>query len=507
MAEHGVKVIGTVAAEDANWEGTTAASMVQSAEDLKALRDFIPGPDDTLDKMVVMAKYEADGSGDHEILVSYVNNCLALAGTGYAWRKRPQDPWKLGGTREQMLRNLRPMNWNERGARGALKEIKLVDVWERSTLRLQFEDVVFDPSRPCDFQDKNGGWRLNRFRGLKARPKEAGDVDYTKIDLILRHQREVLFKGREELYEFFLDWQADLVRGNPKSGIAIVIIGDQGAGKSAIANFLVDKIIGCDGKYQMARKIDGVDIRTQLLGQFNNDEGMLLTVLEETPSSGGGRNRTGDENKMKALITENYRSTEKKRMDAEMIRDYQRFIFISNNDDCVRIPLGDRRYFVVRAADTYVGNSDYFDALWGQLEDESAAVEYMTMLWRRPGKLQPGKMPKTEEKQEIQEAQRPMISQFAEELVKGEIARAGVMEEIAETMEPTVKLRKNLKLEDLQTAMRLWSGRETLQAFQLKQFATAFQQAYKGRKDVIVVAKKVKIDGAVVWGMRTWCGE
>jgi hypothetical protein len=324
-------------------------------EDKERLRSFVPGGEDKLSRGVCQAKYEI-GDEDHGVLTAYLNNHISRLTSDktnlFVIRKRPGDGWRVK-TKEAVKEDLSPyyIKIRDGGLKGEReRQMNPFDVWIRNENRREFEIVGFDPTRdlPYDYVDEKGQNILNRFRGFKAKGLEMDEaIDEGLVRPILAHIKEIWCRNRENVCEYVLNWMSWLVKGPRKPGTALVFTGEQGSGKGTIANFLKEEVIGTD----LARTLQGTDINHQLLGRFNSDEGVLLTVVDETPEL--DRSVWG---KLKAMVTEAMISQERKGKDAYMIRDYQSFIFTSNEDDCIKPGKGDRRFFICKVSDEKVGD-------------------------------------------------------------------------------------------------------------------------------------------------------
>lgn len=88
---------------------------------------------------------------------------------------------------------------------------------------------------------------------------------------MLNHIKTVLAKGKEERYDYILNWFAYLLQKG-KNETAPVFFGERGAGKSSIAEFFVKWVIGAE--YAMIES----DL-AKIFGRFNSvrDNKVLIT--------------------------------------------------------------------------------------------------------------------------------------------------------------------------------------------------------------------------------------
>ena len=104
--------------------------------------------------------------------------------------------------------------------------------WLKHPLRRTFENIVFDPVRPGDY-DGN----FNIFKGFAVSP-EKGDCS-----LYWNHVKEVICNNHEESYQYVRRWMACVVQKPTLLATALVLRGLQGTGKNkysatSIANIL-----------------------------------------------------------------------------------------------------------------------------------------------------------------------------------------------------------------------------------------------------------------------------
>jgi len=108
----------------------------------------------------------------------------------------------------------------------------------------------------------------------------------------------------------------------------------------------------------------------RLLGRFNVIiQNKLLTICDEI-SNYGGTFKSND--KLKNLITQSEQVIERKGLKPIRFSDYNNYIFLSNNNWPIKVELSDRRYFCLDLDNSKCKDSDYFDILGDQLNEESA---------------------------------------------------------------------------------------------------------------------------------------
>jgi hypothetical protein len=215
-----------------------------------------------------------------------------------------------------------------------------MDSWPK---RRTFERVDFLP--PGGHEVLSPG-TLNLWRGWPSREEPSSCALY------LRHAKEVICSGDEELWSWLQSWMAHLVqRPFEKAGTSVVLRGNEGVGKGVFASALVD-LCGAHGLHVTQPK--------QLTGNFNSHMASKLLVFADEVTWGGRRQEEGV---LKAMITERSVMLEPKGVDAFPARSFCRVIVSSNNEWVVPAGRTARRFQVLDVPDNRKGDFDYFKAL------------------------------------------------------------------------------------------------------------------------------------------------
>jgi DNA polymerase III sliding clamp (beta) subunit (PCNA family) len=72
---------------------------------------------------------------------------------------------------------------------------------------------------------------------------------------------------------------------------------------------------------------------------------------------------------LKTLATEETRMIEAKGVDPVPVSNFTRVIMTTNEDQVTRLEADDRRFFIVRANDRHIGDTEYFNALYQELDN------------------------------------------------------------------------------------------------------------------------------------------
>jgi hypothetical protein len=169
-----------------------------------------------------------------------------------------------------------------------------------------------------------------------------------------------------------------------KIGVAIVLKGGKGAGKTIVADFL-QKIFGV----HFVR----VSHERHFLGNFNvHFEHALLVNAEEAFWAG----KKSAEGVLKDMITGDSIMIERKGVDSYQARNLLDVLITSNADWVVPVSHDERRYFVLEVSDEKVGDFDYFRELAAEMEGDGPAAMLAELLAEDLSGFEPRQVPSTD---------------------------------------------------------------------------------------------------------------
>lgn len=216
-------------------------------------------------------------------------------------------------------------------------------LWLTSEKRRQYEGIVFAPGKVLP------GY-YNLFRGFTVLPQKG------RCFLLWQHVFFVICRGNRRHYRYLRKWMAHIFqKPGELPGVAIVIRGKQGTGKTIYVDLLGD----CLGQHFLV-----LTQMEQLTGRFNSHLKDLLLVSANEALWGG--NKAG-EGALKAMITDKAMAVEFKGKDIISVENYKRLIVTSNEDWPVPIGMDDRRFLVLESSDEYKEDKSYFEALANQM--------------------------------------------------------------------------------------------------------------------------------------------
>jgi hypothetical protein len=227
------------------------------------------------------------------------------------------------------------------GADGKPKEIDVGHLWFKSNRKRIYKQLVFTPHA----QPKDDIYNL--WEGFKITPKE-GDVQP-----FLDYVKEIICSENEEHYTYLIALLAQMFqKPGDKPGIAVVLRGEEGVGKSFFVERLCDLIAPYYFKSSNPKHIFG-DHNSQLRNK-------IILHIEEAEWSG----TKGHERQLRDIITGQEMSIHEKwvaigRNNANYIH-----VFITGNPDrLVSVGTGARRIFAMYVSNKRIRDNEYFGNL------------------------------------------------------------------------------------------------------------------------------------------------
>lgn len=224
-------------------------------------------------------------------------------------------------------------------------KVPIATAYINSARRSIVDKAGLDPTQGKIF-DEDGAKVANLWSGWGVEPwSETLSERDEGVELFLYYLRSVISRDDPNLFEWILTWIADIFQ-NPseKPGTALVLVGQQGAGKSFLFEKVLRPIIG-EPHFAKAGTTE------RLMSKFNmHMSGKLMIQGEEVISS----HRRTDAESLKDAITSSKRTIESKGRDSFEMIDYTRYGFTSNHtDNAVNIGIRDRRFTIAHVSDKY----------------------------------------------------------------------------------------------------------------------------------------------------------
>ena len=245
-----------------------------------------------------------------------------------------------------------------------MKPAPLVDVWLKHPDRRTYCGVTFAPGG-----DAPEGY-YNSWRGLAVEPLQVNIwTAARKCRRFLHHLRCNVCCGNRSHYRYLLAWLADMTqRPGHKQGIAAVLRGSKGTGKSTLAEVMQVAFGAHSFKASKSH---------QIVGHFNSHLlDKLLIVAEESFFAGSN----ADNGTLKDLITSDSITIEPKGVNAFEAPSCHRIMMLTNSEWAVPASGDERRFFVLDVGEDHMQDFEYFGAIHDEMHESDGVAAFMTIL-------------------------------------------------------------------------------------------------------------------------------
>jgi len=237
-------------------------------------------------------------------------------------------------------------------------KLSLGKAWIEWSGKKSYDRVVF---RPLETTDPNV---LNLWEDFGV-PEAPGGSSLR----IQEHLQDVVCSGDTRHYRYLLAWMARLIQKPGALGeVAVVLRGKEGTGKSVCGKIL-RRILG---QHALA-----VSSSKHVTGEFNQHLADCV-FLEASEAFFAGDKATYS--KLKALITEDTLTIERKGVDAVQWPNRLTIFITSNDPHVIQASPESRRYFVLEVSDKKRGDKKYFDALHAEVDDPISLGHFLHVL-------------------------------------------------------------------------------------------------------------------------------
>eukprot|EP00798_Chlamydomonas_sp_ICE-L_P025142 gene25142-biopygen19610 len=245
--------------------------------------------------------------------------------------------------------------------------------WIKDTSTRKYDDMKLMPP-PIEV----GGNVYNIWNGFEVeRDVSSHDdsvmADHPSVEVFIDFLH-TLCGNNQECTDYILNWIAQIFQQPAqKTGVAILLKGEEGVGKNR-ATDLLRAMVGADKFLQTATPAN------TLYGRFNRQrEGRFLIVVNES----NGHDNFAANDVIKDMITCDQFECESKGVNAYTMQCFSRFIFTTNNDNCLRVNPDNRRYVIIETSSVMKGNTEYFNHLSGLIDDAESRVAFYKFLMAR----------------------------------------------------------------------------------------------------------------------------
>lgn len=242
--------------------------------------------------------------------------------------------------------------------RNGFVDKSMADIWLASPQRREYYDIGIYPGN-----DEPTGV-LNVWNGWGVTPDPAA-----RCDKYLSHMLNIICSGNESVYEWLLDWMADVIQ-DPRNlkGSCVVLRGQEGCGKGAWADTF-GKLFG----KHYTHFIDS----ERLTGKFNSLTADSVLIFADEVLWPGDRKAA---NVLKGMVTESRVTRESKGVDSVEMDSLMHIIIASNEEWIVPAGPQSRRWLVLNVSSAVAKNEPYFKTLFSEIENGGKeALLYLLM--------------------------------------------------------------------------------------------------------------------------------
>ena len=250
---------------------------------------------------------------------------------------------------------------------------------------------------------------LNLFNGFYA--EKMTPCEPVSIQIILDHVK-LLCEDSAEYANYFLDFLAHILQKPAQlTRTALVFKGSQGAGKGVFFTWFANKILGSK-YYRTSSVIDTiVKHNDHLNGKF------MVTLDEADP-----KDTYTHSQEIKTMITEPIITLSNKYIRPFPVENYCRYIFLSTNDNPVKVEPSDKRFVIYKTSDRIARLPDrdpvkinYFRTLLDAMNNSAIAYTfYRYLMDRNIEQVNWDIRPITDSYNQIRELNIPIFADFLE---------------------------------------------------------------------------------------------
>lgn len=247
--------------------------------------------------------------------------------------------------------------------------------WVKDPDIRSYQSLVFMPP-----PQKTPPGAFNLWDGFAVEKETPMDADNDiKVRFILDFIH-VLCGRSEGVTKYVLDWLAQLFQQpGKKIGIALLFKGEEGVGKNRLTD-LLRAMIGGGSRGTTAKFLQTATPAKSLYGQFTRPrEGKILIVINES----NGQDNFAANDIIKDMITCDEFQCEAKNVNQYPMNCFARFIFTTNNDNCLKVSADNRRYVIIHASSELRGNTEFFKELSDLIDDASVLRSFFDFLMKR----------------------------------------------------------------------------------------------------------------------------
>jgi hypothetical protein len=298
---------------------------------------------------------------------------------------------------KDVYENLQYLKWNEFHSR--MMDSSFIDDWLKDETMRTYDKMDFLPMQ----QAPNNIY--NTFHGYAAEEKHI-KKDNIDDSLLIKHIKN-LCNNDEAVYKYVIHFLArKLQKPNILTNTALIFKSNEGAGKDLFFNWFGNKILGSEYYYNTEKP-------ELLFGKFTSSlENKILIIVNET----SGKDTFSINENIKCAITAETNIIEHKGLKPYKNTNHIGFIFLTNNENPIKVPIDDRRFCGIECNNLICNNVDYFTGLRAELNNGEYDKAFYNFLMSIDCDNYDftNNRPKTSFYNDIQELNKPALINFIE---------------------------------------------------------------------------------------------
>jgi hypothetical protein len=308
--------------------------------------------------------------------------------------------------KQQLLTSYENLQIRKYDKKGEINLVPFVPEWLKDKDMRTYDQIDFLPMQEVPPNI------YNTFTGYKVLDENIKFDESLKVEdsLIYKHLKTILCKNDDKTFEYITNVLSRILKQPSKLTMTAEIFKSiQGVGKDLFFNWFGRDIIG-DKYYTLTQQQD------KIFGRFNPIlKNNILLVINET----SGKDTYSISENIKAQITNEKNLVEHKGVDPIKITNCTHIIFLTNNDNAIKIETDDRRFAAIECYNELANNKEYFD----KLADEMKSKKFNMCLYKWLLSIDSdnynftGNRPQTELYKEMQSMNIPPLALFLRNIV------------------------------------------------------------------------------------------
>ena len=252
---------------------------------------------------------------------------------------------------KDVYENLQYLKYNE--FYNKMMNSSFIDDWLKDEIMRTYDKIDFLPMQQAPPNI------YNTFNGYQAEKTELIKNDIEN-SLMIKHIKN-LCKNDDIVFNYFIKFIANLLQSPHKiSKTAIILKSVQGCGKDTFFDWFGNNILGSN--YYI-----NTDKAELIFGRFNSCiENKILIVMNET----NGKDTFSINENIKCAITAKENNIEHKGKAPYKNTNNIAYVFLTNNENPVKVPHDDRRFCGIECENNIANNYEYFTNLNNEINNK-----------------------------------------------------------------------------------------------------------------------------------------